>query len=277
MDGSAGTESQNRISVKSHSSVGRTVGALLMTSEQAGTIPPCARRVGIVLVCLCIAMLSAGPAVGEITDAASYDAWQWNGFSRSSWVAMVSVGDSPAVEYSTAGAGQTAYLSLGGNDGSSLSGVVYFDEVQGATHTYWYILDAALSISRVGSSTPLSTVYTGYDGSYTFSGLAAGDYTVTLLTPSSKPEQPVVGTLADGNGNNVVTGTGTVSGQDSITAIHLVDGYTGSNYNFPQGAYPYGLLSKRHFIVPEPGSLVLLVVAGLFLGCLRHRRLRCRD
>ena len=150
-----------------------------------------------------------------------------------------------------------------------------------------------VSITLAGSSSPLATTYTGSDGAYTFSNLAAGSYTVTLLTPSSDPEQPSVGTLTDASGNTVSTGTGAIVGLDSIADIQLSDGDTGANYDFPQLTYPYQLLSKRMLlnttpgvtnttpipppiVVPEPGSFMLLLVAGLLLGGLRLRRGRTR-
>ena len=84
----------------------------------------------------------------------------------------------------------------------------------------------------------------------------------------------------------MTTGTGTASGSDSIADIQLGDGDT-ANYDFPQWAYPYQLLSKRMFVnvdpgvshttpapppspVPEPSSWVLFVAAGLLLGGLRR-------
>ena len=104
-------------------------------------------------------------------------------------------------------------------------------------------------------------------------------------SPEQAPGQPSVGQLADAAANILNTGTGTASGQDSITGIVLGDGYTGINYDFPQSLYPSDLISKRMLlnldpgvshtpgpsVVPEPSSIVLLalvlfVVGGVLLG-----------
>jgi hypothetical protein len=54
----------------------------------------------------------------------------------------------------------------------------------------------------------------------------------------------------------------------------------GVDYNFAEAAYPFSLISKRMLIggdpgiihtVPEPGTLVLLVIAGLIVGSLAWR------
>jgi hypothetical protein len=228
--------------------------------------------------------LFARLAVGETVTVAGYDAWQWNGFTRSAWVPIVSA--SPL--NSTASVNSTA--STLGNGTASLSGAVYCDQDgNGIRDTSdWGIAGASVSLSLVGSSDPLSVAVTDWNGLYTFSGLAAGDYVVTLLTPSSQPEQPVVGQLGDASYNIVTTGTGSASGLDSITDLQLGNGYTAVNYDFPQLAYPTELISKRMLLnvdpgvahtgmpspVPEPGSLALFIIAGLLLGELSRRRRR---
>jgi hypothetical protein len=245
-------------------------------------------------------ILPAQAAVGETFAANSYNTWQWNGFSRSSWV-PVYLGDSAAAESSLAAfstspsatsltATSLDAVAAASTGGTTLSGVGDYDANGNGVResTDFGVSGADVSITLAGSGSALATTYTGSDGSYTFSNLAAGNYTVTLLTPGSDPEQPTVGTLTDASGNTVSTGAGTISGMDSITDVQLSDGDTGANYDFPQLTYPYQLLSKRMLlnstpgvanttpipppiVVPEPSSFVLLVVAGLLLSGLRRR------
>jgi hypothetical protein len=229
-------------------------------------------------------------AVGGAVAVDSYDDWQWNGFTRSGWVPTVAVGSAAPTVYALLNNGTTVLSATADpsavavDDGTAtLSGVVYVDENgDGIRDTSdWGIAGASVSISLVGGASPLAVAVTGRDGSYTFSGLASGDYLVSLLTPSSEPGQPSIGSLVSANGP-----VGTASGQDAITDILLGNGDTGVNYDFPQLVYPMQLISKRMLVdadpgvghtampspVPEPSSLAMLVMAGLFFSALRRRR-----
>lgn len=171
---------------------------------------------------------------------------------------------------------------------ASLSGVVYDDiNANGIRDSSDYgIFDATVTISLANSNTVLASAYTTSNGSYSFTNLTAGAYKVTLTTLSTNPSTPSIGSITDSQGHNVTTNIGTVSGVDTITEIAMNDGDTAKDYDFPQQAYPYQLLSKRMLLnttpgiihtppgppVPEPSSVLLLAIAGLFLSGLRCRR-----
>ena len=53
----------------------------------------------------------------------------------------------------------------------------------------WAIADATISLTKAGGSTPLASILSGQNGSYTFAGLAAGTYTVAMMTPTNHPGQ----------------------------------------------------------------------------------------
>ena len=153
----------------------------------------------------------------------------------------------------------------------------------------WGIRDAIVALSSASTDVVVTTT-TDMQGAYSFTNLAADNYTINLLTPSVAPGQPSVGTLTDLNGT-VSAGPGVVSSQTSIADIQLADGSTANDYDFGQLAYPASLISKRLLlntdpgiqhttaapnppVVPEPGTLALLVVAGLSGGGFLVRRRR---
>jgi hypothetical protein len=178
----------------------------------------------------------------------------------------------------------------------SLSGAIYIDTDKDGVRdsTDWGVSGAVLELFLSGSSTPVATISTAKDGSYSFTDLDAGKYSIILKTVSNDPGKINVGSLIDADGNDVPSGTGTVSGKNSITSITLKDGFTGVNYDFAELSYPVALLSKRMLLntnpgtyhstsktptptpppVPEPGTFVLLVLVGLSLVVPAWRRRR---
>lgn len=233
-------------------------------------------------MCAGAILFAAAPVQGDAISG-----WQWNGFSRSS---------PPVTSKPATSAPQTSVTSLltfsalaqpvvandvGGT--ASLSGYVYFDVdpndgIMGDTD--WAIADAEIGLTQVGSSQPVPLAYTHTDGSYSFTGLAPGEYTITMLTPSSPSDQYCVPELLDKDGNKEYVGEPTTNAFSHIT---LDDGYVGRYYSFAELSYPIALISKRMMLnssprvihthsIPEPGTLVLLAMAGLFFGGLAWRR-----
>jgi hypothetical protein len=267
--------------------------------------PPVSARAKVArcaLACLALSLLSTALARGESLGVGSYYSWQWSGFSRTqlvptansyptsllaavmlrSWTSDSIVSESTVESSSTIPVVNPA----------ALAGVIYFDENQNGVRDSgdWAIRDAIVSLTSASTSTVVIAV-TDKDGAYSFQNLTADDYTITLLTPSSVPGQINVGTLKDANGVDIFTGLGVAVGQSSIANIQLKEGYTGITYDFGQYVYPTDLLSKRMLLnndpgvphtpdaptpptppVPEPGTLALLLVAGLAVSGFTRRR-----
>ncbi len=234
---------------------------------------------------------TAATTVGSTSTVGNYNAWQWSGYSRSGPVNATTVlpaTSSPvtlnALTAPVVSSNQSSPTGIASADSgtASLSGYVYLDlNNNGMMETSdLAIADAEVQLSMIGNSNPLLTVATNATGSYTFSNLGAGRYTLTLLTTASQPGSAQVGYLYDGSGNVVPDGMG-AAGQDSISGIALDGGYVGTYYNFGLSAYPISLLSKRMLLndsppiintIPEPSSLLLLLAAGVCLAGFARRR-----
>lgn len=212
-------------------------------------------------------------------DAASYDTWQWGGFSRSTASCVPTNGTSYSPPSSSSMMLlQAAEVSDEGAAANSLSGYVYFDENGNGTMetTDWAIMDAELSLTKEGGDPPLIT-YTNSNGTYTFDDLTPGTYSIALLTPCPEPGVVILGQLYDADGN-LVPDAGKVT-DDGFYDIVMEKGYMGMNYLFRESTYPAGAVSKRLLIeggpehtTPEPSTLVLLAIAGLVLGGYARRR-----
>jgi hypothetical protein len=171
-------------------------------------------------------------------------------FASSALGETIHLGNSDALQSTLLSSSSSA-----GKGAAKLSGVVYCDEDgDGVLETSdWAVRDAVLALTFAGSNDVLLKAVTSADGSYSFTGLAAGKYTITLLTPSSKPGKIGIGILEDGHGNTVSAGVGRVSGASAVADIVLKDDYQGVNYDFAQLVYPANLISKRMLLNTNPG------------------------
>ena len=72
-----------------------------------------------------------------------------------------------------------------------ISGVAYVDSNQNGIMDGedYAIADAIVTLTQVGGTAPLATVYTGSDGSYTFSNLGYGPYSVKIESTCGLPGQ----------------------------------------------------------------------------------------
>ena len=270
-----------------------------MTPEHS--IPARLVRAGAVCACFCAVALSTNVSRASMSSWGATNSWQWHGFSRSSWVPVLisgsetyvgsafSLSEASTVDTTVSGA---MYSTVSADAGSaSLSGAVFFDSdpADGIRNSDdWGIGEASVMLTLNGSSATPWVALTDQYGCYSFTGLAAGDYTLFLMTSGEDPEEPNVGGITDSLGHDIFTGRGTATDLVTIAEIHLGDGYKAVDYDFPQLDYPAQLLSKRMVlnsrlgpsntdpatpvVIPEPSSLMLLVMAGLVFGGVYWRR-----
>ncbi len=249
------------------------------------SVAVCAAHVAKGVFCAGLVLLLAAPAHCESFNGSN--SWRWGGSAKSSSV-LASTGSSAqsSLTYSTLAS------TLGSSSGTgSLSGYVFLDvdPNDGAMNTGdWAISDVAISLLRTGSTAPM-IVYTRKDGSYIFTGLPAGTYAISMLTPCTKIGTAAKGSILAGGGSVSATKSaaiGVASSQSQFTNIQLGAGDHGVNFNFADLIYPIGAISKRLLVntdgeiihtVPEPGSLALLAAAGLVLaGAAWRRRLAAK-
>jgi len=160
----------------------------------------------------------------------TYSYWQWHGVSYSG----------PSAS-SSSGAASSPYSAsvdpfVGNNGTASLSGYVYVDVNNNHTMNSgdWAIADATITLTEVGSSTPLASVLSSQNGAYSFLGLAAGAYTLAMVTPTNDPGQDSGQSRAILDpGGQLVSLTDTVE-QNAYVGITLGDGDTGTNFNFAE-------------------------------------------
>jgi hypothetical protein len=222
---------------------------------------------------LIVSTLSESTNNGALSNGLDYSTWQWNGFSSSTLQTF----------HTSSTLAVSSLVDTGGGVGT-LSGFVYVDTNQNhiMDAADWAIADAKVSLALSGSGGVLTELYTQKDGSYNFSGLSAGAYTITMLTVCSQPGQDngAARTILNKDGIPISVGTAGTVGQDTYSNVVLADGYSGIHFNFAENAYPIEVMSKRMILntdpgvthttdivpVPEPSSFVLLTIAGLLLG-----------
>jgi len=259
----------------------------------------CAKSAHFLCICVGVCVFVASSALGSTISVGTLNNWQWNGFTRTSFSKSKTAANSASSNSVTTisskksaavSASSLTYSALSANStdsqSGSLAGLVFYDaNANGKIDSSdWAIFDAKVTLKwDTGSSL---VAYTGSDGAFRFTGLSAGTYSVNLGIDDSDPGQNLRGTMTDADGKSITTGLGTVH-DNSFSDIVLGDGYKGINYTFTQLAYPASLITKRLYTisnngvkhtpespVPEPGSLVLLTVAGMSIGGIAWRRCR---
>jgi cyclophilin family peptidyl-prolyl cis-trans isomerase len=130
-----------------------------------------------------------------------------------------------------------------------LSGFVYVDTngngvMDGEDYA---VADAKIVLRKAGGAATLATVYSGSDGSYQFSNVSIGTFSIVMDTPST------TSVLDNGKSRAVVNKAGTIFGADFMGPVQqniygdivMGEGYVGTNFNMAQSRYPTALLSAR--------------------------------
>ena len=127
---------------------------------------------------------------------------------------------------------------------SSLSGFVYDDVDNDGIKEPGEAGIAGVTVKLGGSATATTT--TNANGLYTFSGLAAGTYTITETQPAGYTD-----------GKDTIGSQGGTVGSDTFTGIVLGAGAVGSNYNFGEHAPPVATIK-----VVKSSTTTLITNAG---------------
>jgi len=152
----------------------------------------CARHARFVSLCTGAMILIASTSLGSTISVGTLNNWQWNGFTRTSFSksktttsATSSTIKSSATtsSSSTASPSKLTYSALAASTDSqsaSLAGLVYYDANANGTvdSSDWAIYDAKVTLKWDTNSSLV--VYTGSDGTFKFSGLVAGTYSINL-------------------------------------------------------------------------------------------------
>jgi hypothetical protein len=171
---------------------------------------------------------------------------------------------------------------------SFLSGVAFYDANQnGKLDSLEYAIGGVhIELYKTNSDnteTLVKTIITKSDGQYLFDGLAAGNYILVnktdgIWTPivgdiNSLPANPVAGNALPANDTSSNVGSSS-PGEAEIYNITLQGGDKATMYGFGAQVFPSQLLSKRMLLasstpmqittVPEPASIVLLLIASAF-------------
>jgi hypothetical protein len=174
---------------------------------------------------------------------------------------------------------------------ASLSGTVYVDlNTDGVFQQGdWGVRGDLIQLfDQNDLSTPIAETYTDGKGQYTFTGLAAGTYTLKNTVPSFVGNTANIGEIYDAAGISMLGNLGAPnSALAQISEISLNEGYQAFGYNFGNDQYPLQLYSKYLLVadpnnnikpavvavVPEPALAVsLLALAGMACGWAIFRR-----
>jgi hypothetical protein len=248
----------------------------------------CAHHAQPIGLCLGAFLICATSALGDTFGVDAYNQWQSGGARRTSALPVALPSSGLVSTSSIASTLETATIATltapaatsGGT--ASLSGYVFLDTNpnDGSMNTSdWCIAGAQVElIPDVGN--PIFA-YTQSSGDYAFNNLAPATYSIKIMTPYGLPGTDAIGQLRNASQQLVSPGQLDAANRTFYNIV-VGNGYTGTWYNFADLAYPVTLISKRMFlndsppienVVPEPGTLVLLAMAGLVMCWPLSRRL----
>jgi hypothetical protein len=148
---------------------------------------------------------------------------------------------------------------------AGLAGFAYFDtNDDGTMDAGDFVIGGAKMTLTLFDGTSLVT-YSQPDGSYSFSNLLAGTYSISMVTPVTLPGQDSGAwrTIAGSNGTTVSIGTqGTVS-QNAYRCVALSNGQQGTNFNFAEDVYLIAVVSKRLLLSSSPDILADQIAPAL--------------
>ncbi|RIK82793.1 MAG: hypothetical protein DCC68_05345 [Planctomycetota bacterium] len=195
--------------------------------------------------------IAAGQTTAQVTVNVTADSTVESNETFTVAMSNPQFGGAPDTARIALGAASTATVTITDDDGqSSLSGFVFVDaDNDGVRDTGEVgVPGVQVTLRRTDvTGTPDVVVLTGNDGSYSFANVTPGTYSIIQAQPAAFID-----------GADAVGSQGGTLGNDTISAIALAGGVTGTENNFGERGLTPDFVSKRLYLGSTPEAATTL-------------------